>query len=197
MDWREIQDDSEKYRAYLCSREWSEKRNAVKSRCSGVCERCRMAPVECVHHLTYARKYEENLDDLLGCCRRCHEFVHGMSDDDPKATRRSDWDRFYQAFHNDFFLRDTLTADDIDCFFGSIRSIYESMSTNPDFRRAVCIELGLLGNEDCQTTRLTFLFGMWIRLANCQLPNNFLEARGVLRDMVSGDNVPEIQCAIF
>jgi hypothetical protein len=37
-----------------------------------------------VHHLTYARKYRERLDDLAGWCNQCHEFTHGKTDFDPK-----------------------------------------------------------------------------------------------------------------
>lgn len=83
-DWRNIADDREKYAAYLCSREWSVKKEAVKQRCGGICERCKALPVDHVHHLTYARKYHEELEDLQGRCKPCHEFEHGKDDFDPK-----------------------------------------------------------------------------------------------------------------
>jgi hypothetical protein len=82
-DWRSISDDREKYKAYLCSREWALLRNAVRDRCGGKCERCMVNDMECVHHLTYARKYRERLEDLAGWCNACHDFTHGKSDDDP------------------------------------------------------------------------------------------------------------------
>ena len=82
-DWRNIADDREKYNAYLCSREWSVKKEAVKERCGGICERCGALPVGHVHHLTYSRKYNEELEDLQGRCKPCHEFEHGKSDFDP------------------------------------------------------------------------------------------------------------------
>ena len=82
-DWRNVADDREKYNAYLCSREWSVKKEAVKQRCGGICERCKSLPVDHVHHLTYARKYNEDLEDLQGRCKPCHEFEHGKSDFDP------------------------------------------------------------------------------------------------------------------
>jgi hypothetical protein len=74
----------DKYNRYLCSREWSLKKRQVKSRCNGVCERCKDNLMQHVHHLTYARKYNEKLDDLQGVCKACHDFIHGISDFDPK-----------------------------------------------------------------------------------------------------------------
>lgn len=86
MSWQTITDDREKYKAYLCSREWALLRNAVRERCGGKCERCELNDMECVHHLTYARKYDELIEDLAGWCNACHEFTHGKSDYDPRRT---------------------------------------------------------------------------------------------------------------
>jgi len=88
-DWRAITDDREKYKAYLCSREWALLRNAVRDRCGGKCERCQVNDMECVHHLTYARKYLERLEDLAGWCNACHDFTHGKSDEDPVESYMS------------------------------------------------------------------------------------------------------------
>lgn len=84
--WQDIENEREKYAAYLCSREWAEKREAVRARAKGRCERCLRAPMEACHHLTYERKYKELLEDLQGTCRPCHEFTHGKSDRDPRLT---------------------------------------------------------------------------------------------------------------
>ena len=83
MSWQTITDDREKYKAYLCSREWALLRNDVRERCGGKCERCKVNDMECVHHLTYARKYNERIDDLSGWCNACHDFTHGKSNNDP------------------------------------------------------------------------------------------------------------------
>lgn len=88
-DWMSICDDREKYRAYLCSREWAVLRNAVRDRCGGVCERCGTNAMECVHHLTYARKYKERTEDLAGWCHACHDFTHGRTNEDPLEARES------------------------------------------------------------------------------------------------------------
>jgi hypothetical protein len=85
-DWKTIDNDREKYAAYLCSREWAEKREAVHQRAGGRCERCGAFDIDAVHHLTYARKYDELLEDLQGHCKWCHGFTHGKHDFDPVSV---------------------------------------------------------------------------------------------------------------
>lgn len=85
MSWQAISSDKEKYQAYLCSREWCARREAVRKRSDGKCERCRVNEMDHVHHLTYARKYDEPLDDLQALCKQCHEFTHGKSNHDPRV----------------------------------------------------------------------------------------------------------------
>lgn len=85
MSWQAIASDKEKYQAYLCSREWCARREAVRKRSDGKCERCRVNEMDHVHHLTYARKYDEPLDDLQALCKQCHEFTHGKSNHDPRV----------------------------------------------------------------------------------------------------------------
>lgn len=87
MRWQDIADDREKYAAYLCSREWSALKEQVRSRSSGICERCTVNYMDHVHHLTYKRKYAEQLDDLQACCKQCHEFIHAKSERDPALDR--------------------------------------------------------------------------------------------------------------
>jgi hypothetical protein len=84
MRWQDMPNGTSKYQAYLASREWSEKKNAVKLRAVDSCERC-TDPCEnlIVHHLTYERIYEEPLADLLGVCKDCHSYLHCFSKYDP------------------------------------------------------------------------------------------------------------------
>jgi hypothetical protein len=89
-DWKSITDDREKYAAYLCSREWSVLKEAVHDRAGGLCERCHTRKIDAVHHLTYARKYAEHLDDLQGLCNGCHEFTHGKTSVDPRDVEDRD-----------------------------------------------------------------------------------------------------------
>ncbi len=78
------------YQAYLASRAWAVKREAVRRRCGNVCERCHRAPHQQTHHKTYARIGHERLDDLLGVCTPCHRYLSGKSNVDPlKATTLS------------------------------------------------------------------------------------------------------------
>ena len=84
-DWRQIEDDREKYAAYLCSREWAVLKEAVHKRSNGRCERCMGFSIDAVHHLSYERKYHEKLEDLQGNCKYCHSFTHGKSAFDPTA----------------------------------------------------------------------------------------------------------------
>jgi predicted ATP-dependent serine protease len=86
-DWRDIKDEREKYQYYLCSREWAVLKEAVHKRAQGVCERCGQHAVDHVHHLTYARKYAEELEDLAGWCKHCHEFTHGKALWDPREDQ--------------------------------------------------------------------------------------------------------------
>lgn len=93
-DWKSItKDTKEKYNLYLCSREWSVLKEAVRKRSGGVCERCNRNPMEACHHLTYANKYAEELDDLQAICKPCHEFTHGKSEVDP-ASRESSFEEY-------------------------------------------------------------------------------------------------------
>lgn len=81
--WKELPDSAEKYQAYLCSPEWGRLRALVAERSGGTCERCRVNPAAAVHHLTYRRKYHEDLEDLIHECEGCHRYSHGLSDQDP------------------------------------------------------------------------------------------------------------------
>lgn len=88
-DWRSIENDREKYAAYLCSREWAVLKEAVHERSRGICERCKVLKVGAVHHLNYERKYAEELTDLAGWCDQCHKFTHAKCSFDP--CLHSDW----------------------------------------------------------------------------------------------------------
>jgi hypothetical protein len=71
------------YQTYLASREWALKREAVRERSGGRCERCWTRSMDAVHHKTYERIGDERLDDLQAICDPCHEFLSGKSDVDP------------------------------------------------------------------------------------------------------------------
>lgn len=76
---------NERWGKYLASREWALLKRAVKKRAGNKCERCLVAALDQVHHLTYIRAYCEQLDDLQGLCGPCHEFISAVTDIDPAA----------------------------------------------------------------------------------------------------------------
>lgn len=86
--WKTLPNGNAKRQAYYCSHDWGLKKNAVKERSLGICERCKRNRAENVHHKTYERLYQERLDDLWHLCRGCHEYVHGNSNYDPKPRRK-------------------------------------------------------------------------------------------------------------
>lgn len=76
------------YQAYLASREWALKREAVRERSGNRCERYIGAyrcpsPHESTHHITYANIGNEPLDDLMAVCNNCHRWLSGKTDVDP------------------------------------------------------------------------------------------------------------------
>jgi len=85
-NWKSATDDKEKYQLYLSSREWCALREKVRERAGDRCERCEILPMDACHHLSYANKYNEKMEDLQAICTSCHEFTHGKSDFDPLAN---------------------------------------------------------------------------------------------------------------
>lgn len=83
INWKTMSEGKAKYQAYLCSREWAEKKRAIMERCDGVCERCGINDADAVHHLSYLHKYQEQLNELTAICKACHDFTHGHSGVDP------------------------------------------------------------------------------------------------------------------
>ena len=71
------------YHQYLASREWAIKREAVKRRAEGLCERCWALPMTAVHHKTYEHVGHEPLEDLQAICGPCHRFESGKATIDP------------------------------------------------------------------------------------------------------------------
>jgi uracil-DNA glycosylase family 4 len=83
LDWKLLPEGREKYQAYLCSPEWGARRAAVERRSKGMCERGCGNRADAVHHLTYIRKFDEPIEDLIHLCQACHDFQHGRRDRDP------------------------------------------------------------------------------------------------------------------
>ncbi len=74
------------YHKYLASREWALKKEAVRKRSGGICERCHYGKYQQTHHLTYEHIGDEPLSELLGVCSDCHKFISGKTDLDPASV---------------------------------------------------------------------------------------------------------------
>lgn len=68
--------DKRIYSQYLKSRAWKNKRQRVIARAKGICEECRVNKIAQVHHLTYKHIGDEQLNELMGLCKECHEAKH-------------------------------------------------------------------------------------------------------------------------
>lgn len=66
----------QEYEEHLASPEWAATRRLVFEREKNLCQGCRQARGEHVHHLTYERLGRELLTDLVLFCRACHERAH-------------------------------------------------------------------------------------------------------------------------
>lgn len=69
----------ESYKEYLVSDAWREKRKQVLIRDKLRCQLCGNDKNLQVHHVTYDRIYNEELDDLITVCNNCHKTVHGKN----------------------------------------------------------------------------------------------------------------------
>ena len=58
---------------------WWALKDWIKQRAGFVCEYCRKRGIEDLHHRTYAREGQENVEDLMGVCRACHRAIHSGS----------------------------------------------------------------------------------------------------------------------
>jgi 5-methylcytosine-specific restriction endonuclease McrA len=66
------------YHEYLQTDAWAERRNLVLIRANCLCEGCRKAAAEQVHHLTYEHVGNAFLWELVAICRACHERFHDI-----------------------------------------------------------------------------------------------------------------------
>lgn len=67
----------EKYRAYLRSDEWACKRDLAIRTWGNECQLCGSSKNIQIHHRTYDRVFNEDVDDLMVVCAKCHSDIHG------------------------------------------------------------------------------------------------------------------------
>ena len=76
-----------KYEGYMQSKKWAIKRRLKLLSTNYTCEICGYSGFDeklvdktlDVHHITYERLGDENMDDLKVLCRNCHEKLHNRS----------------------------------------------------------------------------------------------------------------------
>jgi hypothetical protein len=73
------------YHRYIASREWAVLREKVRERSGNTCEHCFHRPQQAVHHLTYVRIGNEDINDLMAVCNLCHEWFSGKGDNPNNA----------------------------------------------------------------------------------------------------------------
>ena len=71
----EFEDKKNDYHEYLKSDEWKIKREERLVIDKYTCVICK-EEAEQVHHLTYIRVKNEDMNDLISVCRKCHEVIH-------------------------------------------------------------------------------------------------------------------------
>ena len=69
---------SKEYLDYMNSPIWKELRDTVIERDDFRCTKCGHKENLQAHHLTYARLFDEKLEDLVTLCKLCHEEAHGV-----------------------------------------------------------------------------------------------------------------------
>ena len=69
---------SDKYKGYINSVPWYEKRSLVLMKHGNKCFKCGSKRCIQIHHVTYQRLGKEDLSDLLPLCKNCHKKIHGI-----------------------------------------------------------------------------------------------------------------------
>lgn len=89
--WRDGKTQDERYRRYVQSTEWQDKRRQYfRSDRPKNCQGCSWrGPVD-LHHRTYERMGKEELTDLIALCKRCHALVHKYHN--PRKDTMTLWD---------------------------------------------------------------------------------------------------------
>lgn len=86
---------TEDYKKYLQSDQWKERRKGTLIRAFNRCEGCNINGQLDIHHLTYARIFNEPLSDLMALCQKCHDHIELLvaqdqipRTDEPTALRK-------------------------------------------------------------------------------------------------------------
>lgn len=67
-----------KYKDYLKSKHWKNKRKVVLELKNNTCEYCKTNKNLQVHHTTYKNIGDEKISDLMVLCEECHQATHRL-----------------------------------------------------------------------------------------------------------------------
>ena len=74
---QELDDKIQTFLRYISSKKWRELRESRLKIDDYQCVLCKIKEgILICHHLTYARLYKENLNDLIILCSKCHDRIH-------------------------------------------------------------------------------------------------------------------------
>ena len=85
-----------RYRKYLETEEWKERRDEAVERAEGRCQLCNAGPPLHAHHRTYERAGNEKPMDLTVLCAGCHYRFHHKPKLETTATKASKRERIDQ-----------------------------------------------------------------------------------------------------
>lgn len=81
--------NKQEYKKYLESDSWKNLRMLAFKRANNKCELCGERATEC-HHIKYPKNLsDDKLDNLLVCCKKCHQKQHGIRDGGEKLLRKT------------------------------------------------------------------------------------------------------------
>ena len=69
---------TDEYKNYLLSSEWLNLKIDIFAKRGRKCERCNRTHKLSIHHLTYDNIFNENPDDLIILCEKCHMKEHNI-----------------------------------------------------------------------------------------------------------------------
>ena len=155
------------YQAYLASREWAVRREAVRKRSGNQCERI-VAGVRCqakhesTHHTTYARIGHELLDDLMAVCNDCHRYLSGKTVVD-KLVLRAQEPGYLPSLKVQIASYERGNAFRL----GRLKNVAKFLALSMKGRKALSMIEGLYDHKGCLTVFSSTLPDEWTRSILC------------------------------
>lgn len=123
-----------RYNEYLESPAWKIRRDLVMQRAGGICEGCRMASAEQVHHLTYEHVTNEFLWELVAICKPCHSRIHEDEEGPPDEEEADSFEEPSIPEPEEQSVRFE-TKEEIQAEFDRIMAEFDSHSINDHTKR--------------------------------------------------------------